>query len=142
MTGVQTCALPIYRGLFDPAVAKALITSLQTDVVTEEGFTFNDMLQFAGVMHNVDPTSIRTYQIEATEVIQSGQSMLDPLLRSANMKAIMAIFQGRAPLAGAPDQVFTSTTTSGGASGGVTTTSEPNQNIKGDIIPPRDIICP
>ena len=130
------------RGLFDPAVAKALITSLQTDVVTEEGFTFNDMLQFAGVMHNVDPTSIRTYQIEATEVIQSGQSMLDPLLRSANMKAIMAIFQGTAPLAGAPDQVFTSTTTSGGASGGVTTTSEPNQNIKGDIIPPRDIICP
>ena len=78
----------------------------------------------------------------STEVIQSGQSMLDPLLRSANMKAIMAIFQGTAPLAGAPDQVFTRTTTSGGASGGVTTTSEPNQNIKGDIIPPRDIICP
>lgn len=131
------------RGLFDPAVARALITSLQTDVVTEEGFTFNDMLQFAGVLRHVDPTSIRTYQIEATEVIVQGQSMLNPLLKSANMKAILAIFQGTAPLAGAPDQVFTSTTLGGPATtGGATTTSEPNQNIKGDIIPPRDIICP
>ena len=46
---------PLGRGLYNPSVARAIITSLQTDIVTESGFTINDMLRFAGVMRNVQP---------------------------------------------------------------------------------------
>ncbi len=137
------------HGLFNPSVAQALIKSLQTDVVTESGFTLNDMLTFAGVMHDIAPGSIRQYQIEVSRLIVSGNDVLQPQLGGANMKAILAIFQGKASLSGAPDvQVFDTTTSS--ASGTTTTTSAPStvdtvsgplEIVKGDILPSKDIVC-
>jgi LCP family protein required for cell wall assembly len=151
------------KGKFDPQVARALITSLQTDIVTEAGFTLNDMLKFAGVMRDVQPKGIKTYQIEAGRLIVSGQDVLQPYLDGANMKAILAIFQGRAPLASAPNQVFDTTTTAAGsgsaststtqssttsvttttAAGGAptTTVAQPAEIIKGDILPPKNVHC-
>ena len=41
----------------NPTVARALITELQTNIVTESGFSIDDMLTFAGVMHDVPPDS-------------------------------------------------------------------------------------
>jgi len=155
------------KGMFDPKVARALITSLQTDIVTEAGFTLNDMLKFAGVMRDVQPKGIKTYQIEAGRLIVSGQDVLQPYIDGTNMKAILAIFQGRAALASAPTQVFdTTTTTNGntvagsgsattstahtttavttttvGGSGTTTTVAQPTEIIKGDILPPKNVHC-
>jgi LCP family protein required for cell wall assembly len=140
------------HGLFDPSVARALIKSLQTDVVTEQGFTIDDMLKFAGVMHDIKPDSIRQYQIEASRLIVSGNDVLQPQLGGANMKAILAIFQGRAPLAGAPEQVFdttTSTSVVGGTTASGTTPSTTTANtvagpaevVKGDILPQKGVTC-
>ena len=155
------------KGMFDPKVARALITSLQTDIVTEAGFTINDMLKFAGVMRDVQPKGIKTYQIEAGRLIVSGQDVLQPYTDGANMKAILAIFQGRAALASAPNQVFDTTTTTtlagsgsatsttahtttaattttaaaAGGNGTTTTVAQPEEIIKGDILPPKDVHC-
>jgi LCP family protein required for cell wall assembly len=151
------------KGMFDPKVARALITSLQTDIVTEAGFTLNDMLKFAGVMRDVQPKGIKTYQIEAGRLIVSGNDVLQPHLDGENMKAILAIFQGHAALASAPNQVFdTTTTTTKAGSGGATTTTghtttattttaptggptttvvQPSEIIKGDILPPKNVHC-
>ena len=156
----RTLQAALDKGVFDPAVARALIESLQTDIVTEAGFTVNDMLEFAGVLRDVDPGSIRTYQIEARGMMVSGASVLEPRINGDNMKAILAIFQGQAPLAGAPEQAFETTTTtaqtsttagSGSTVAGEATTStvaapttsavEPEENVKGDILPDPNLTC-
>lgn len=149
------------KGLFDPAVAQALLKSLQTEIVTEQGFTITDMMRFAGVMRDVDPKGISTYQIEAKPMVVSGNAVLEPRVKGDNMQAILSIFQGKAPLAGAPSQVFetttstteqgtattsgtptTAATTTTAAPGGATTTTVAvEENVKGDIVPSEDIIC-
>jgi LCP family protein required for cell wall assembly len=148
------------KGLFDPKVASALITTLQKEIVTEKGFSVNDMLKFAGVLHNVQPGSIQTYQIESTGTSIGGNSVRLPQIAGKNMKAILAIFQGRSPLAGATDQVFdgtTSSTPTGTVAGGDTTTTvaattttvkkgttttvEAQSNNVGDIIPDKNVVC-
>jgi LCP family protein required for cell wall assembly len=149
------------KGLFDPKVAQALIASLQTEIVTEQGFTITDMMRFAGVMRDVNPKAIQQYQVEGKGRTVSGSAVLDPQIKGANMQAILAIFQGKAPLAGAPDQVLdttTSTTVKGGTttststtttvkgatttdSGSTTTVVGPEQIVKGDILPSADITC-
>lgn len=141
------------KGLFDPKVAKALIESLQQDIVTESGFTVDDMLMFAGVMHDIPPDSIRTYQVDSTSANIGGSAVRVPALKGANMKAILAIFQGTAPLWAAPEQVFDTTTTTvsgtGNGSGSTSTTVAgptttaviPEENGKGEILPPKDMHC-
>ena len=158
----RTLQAALDKGIFDPAVASALIKSLQTDIVTEDGFTVDDMLRFAGVLSDVDPAGIRTYQIEASRLIVSGNDVLEPRIKGDNKKAILAIFRGEAPLAGAPEQAFETTTTiaattstSGGTgtttatttptattvAGTTTTVVEPEQNVKGDILPDPNVTC-
>ena len=152
----RTLQAALNKGIFDPAVARALITSLQKDIVTEAGFTVDDMLEFAGVLRDVNPDSIRTYQIEAKGMMISGNSVLDPRIEGDNMVAILAIFQGAAPLAGAPEQAFETTTsvatTTTRVPGGTavsattvpattTTVAEPEENIKGDILPDPTLAC-
>jgi LCP family protein required for cell wall assembly len=150
------------KGLFDPKIASALITTLQKEIVTEKGFSVNDMLKFAGVLHNVQPGSIQTYQIETVGQTIGINAVQLPSIGGPNMKAILQIFQGRAPLAGATDQVFDGTTSStptgtvaGGDSStttvaatttttakkGTTTTVGAQSNNKGDIIPDKNVVC-
>ena len=134
------------KGLYDPKVARGIIESLQNDIVTESGFTIDDMLTFAGVMRDINPDTIRTYQVDSVSENQGGTSVRVPSIKSDNMKAILAIFQGSAPLAGAPEQVFGTTTIVGGSGTTVATTTTtvvggPIENGKGDIIPPKDVTC-
>jgi LCP family protein required for cell wall assembly len=153
------------KGLFDPKIASALITTLQKEIVTEKGFSVNDMLKFAGVLHNVQPGSIQTYQIESSGTNIGGNAVRLPNIGGPNMKAILQIFQGRAPLAGATDQVFdgtTSSTPTGTVAGGDTTSSNTSttadatttttkkattttvgaqSNNQGDIIPDKNVVC-
>ena len=140
------------KGMFDPAVARALIESLQNDIVTESGFTIDDMLMFAGVMHDIPPDSIRTYQVDSTSANIGGSSVRVPAIKGSNMKAILAIFQGTAPLWLAPEQVLDTSTTVAGDTGSGSTTSTvvggttttvvvPDENGKGEILPPKDVFC-
>lgn len=154
----RTLAAALDKGVFDPAVARALIESLQTDIVTEQGFTINDMLEFAGVLKDIDPSGIRTYQIETSRLIVSDKDVLEPRIKGDNMVAILDIFRGVAPLVGAPEQSFETTTTSVGSTttgtGSATTTAtptattvapttslQPEENVKGDILPDDSISC-
>jgi LCP family protein required for cell wall assembly len=133
------------RGITDPGVAKSLIEAAQNHIVVDEGLTISRMLEFVGVLRNFDPGGIATYQIEAEGQVVSGSAVLIPRIKGDNMKAILAIFKGEAPLAGAPAQVFETTTTTPDATattGPVTTDTVvgPEEKNPG-IIPPRDVDC-
>ncbi len=142
------------KGIFDPAVATALIESLQQDIVRDSGFLAIDkVLSFAGVLRDIDPSSIRTYQVDSYGKVVSGVAVQIPKLNTDNMQAILAIFQGTAPLAGAPDQVFTTTSVVGSTgttvttgttavnAAGTTVAGEPEENIVGDIVPDETVQC-
>lgn len=164
----RTLQAALDKGIFDPAVASALIDSLQTYIVRDEGLQqLNDMLEFAGVLRDVDPSSINTYQIEGAGTMINGNAVLEPRIKGDNMKAILAIFQGTAPLASAPEQVFETTTTStlppaptttprttatttttvpatttsAPPAATTTTVAGPEENVKGDIVPDENISC-
>jgi LCP family protein required for cell wall assembly len=120
----------ISAGLFDPAVTRALIESLETDVVTEAGFTIEDMLRFAGTLKNVDPSAIQQYRVEADPITVSDNAVLQPVLDTPTMTALLAEFRGEAPPASTPD-VSTASTQPG-----------PSQDPPaGAIAPAPDVKC-
>lgn len=102
-------------GLFDPAVAGALIESLQQDVVTEAGFAIEDMLRVVGTLKDVDPAAIAQYRIDAEPLVVSGNAVLRPVTDTPAMTAVLAAFRGDAP--------FSETPTS--ATGDTTATTQP-----------------
>ncbi len=111
------------KGIYNLDVAQGLIESLQQDIVRDIGLaSLDSILSFAGVMRDIKPTDIRTYQVESTGMTVGGSAVQKPLLKGANMKAILAIFQGTAALAGAPDQAFETTTTVGATTTTIATT--------------------
>ena len=135
------------KGLFDPKVARGLLSTLQSDIVTEQGFTVDDMLKFAGVMHDVAPESIRTYQVDSTGKMQ-GQYAVQVYVQSTAMTAILAIFQGSATLIGAPEQASPTSSTADGGLQVTTTTAapapgvtQPADNTVGQIVPDKNIVC-
>jgi LCP family protein required for cell wall assembly len=99
------------HGLFDPKVVRGLIDTVQKYVVFDEGFSIDDMLKFAGLLREIPPSTIHTYQVQASPATKSGQAVLVPQINGPNMKAILDIFRGTAPLAGATEQVDDTTTT-------------------------------
>jgi LCP family protein required for cell wall assembly len=150
------------KGILNPSVARGLIDTVLNDVVVSDGLSINRMLEFVGVLRNLDPGSIATYQIEADGAKISGNSVLVPRTEGENMQAVLAVFRGQASLATSPEQVFETTTTAAPrttttvrASGstttvrsGASTTSSttlpvvsPEEIIKGQIIPSRDVVC-
>lgn len=157
------------KGFFDPSVARGIIDIATQNIVVDSNLTPSKMLEFFGVLRDFEPGTIHTYQIEATPEMISGNSVLVPRIKGENMQAILRIFQGIAPLAAAPEQVFESTTTTTDDDDATTTTRPtgsaattttlatttsttiatgtttavvegPQENIKG-IVPPNDITC-
>ena len=143
----------VNKGIYDPAVATALIESMQTYIVRDSGLlAIDQILQFAGVMRDINPTTIRTFQVESYAKVIGGVAVQVPKLKTDNMKAILAIFLGTAPLAGAPDQVSTTTTIAGTpattiastpatTSAGGTVVGEPTEDVQGDIVPDETVQC-
>ena len=147
------------RGVTDPNVATSLIEAAQENVVVDQNLTITRMLEFVGVLRNFEPGGIASYQIQARGANVSGNSVLIPEIQGDNMQAILAIFRGEAPLAGAPAQVFDTTTTATPAGdpsdttdatdgstdttvsqGPVETVPGPEENVQG-IVPPRGVEC-
>jgi LCP family protein required for cell wall assembly len=108
----RTLSSILDEGPVNPRVARGLIRAATEYVVTDRDLTAARMLEFAGVMNDVDPASILTYQIEG-----SSRMIID----GDNMESILAMFRGETSLADAPVQQFEETTTA--APRGSTTTT-------------------
>lgn len=154
----------IDRGVTDPTVARSLIKAAQDYVVVDRELTINRMLQFVGVLRGFEPGGIAAYQIEAENAVVSNNAVLIPRIKGENMQTVLKIFTGELPLAGAPEQVFETTTTAAPSTtvgptvpgptsttrGTATTTTSTTttvapaplaeENAKG-IVPPKDISC-
>jgi LCP family protein required for cell wall assembly len=150
------------RGVTDPSVARSLIKAVQDNVVVDDELTIDKMLQLAGVLRNFDPGGIASYRIEGVGQMIRGNSVIVPKLNTTNMQAVLAIFKGEAPLAGAPITVpdtttppttspTTSPTTTPSTTQGTSTPTTvpattpstvvpPEENVRG-IVPPRDVQC-
>ena len=98
-------------GRYSPDVIGGIIETNSEYVVMDSGLTTRKMLEFAGVLQNVDPAGITTYQIEATPATIQGNSVLVPSLSGENMTKVLSVFQGTATLASAPDPDASTTTT-------------------------------
>jgi LCP family protein required for cell wall assembly len=116
----RTLSSILGEGPLNPRVARGLIRAATEYVVTDRDLTAARMLEFAGVMNDVDPASILTYQIEASDRNINGAAVLVPNTDGENMQAILSMFRGETSLADAPTQVFDLTTTA--APRGATTT--------------------
>jgi len=141
----------VNKGIYDPVVAAALIESMQTFIVRDSGLLAIDkIMQFAGVMRDINPTSIRTYQVESYGKVVGGVAVQVPKLKTDNMLAILAIFQGAAPLPVSTGELApTPATTIAGVPATTTVTptptatvpGEPDEAVVGDIVPDETIQC-
>ena len=114
-----------------PAVAKQLIDAGLQNVILDANLTPGKLLELASAMKNLNPATMRTYQVEGRGVDKSGQSVLEPLLKSDSMKAVLAVFQGRARLVDAPEQLFeVPTTTAAPATTAAPGTTTPGSTAK------------
>ncbi len=143
-------------GVYTPSVARGLIQTAQKYVVTDPDLTLQKMLQFAGVVKNLDQNNLRTYQIEVKRDTRSGNDVLIPRVTTNNMKAVLAVFKGAAPMLEAPSQsppatnaASPTTAAKAGSASAPDTTPAGNQpaggdgaqeNVKG-IVPPKDVRC-
>jgi LCP family protein required for cell wall assembly len=99
-------------GLYDPDVARALISANNNYIVTDDGLTPRRMLEFANALKNFDPAAVTTYRIESSSHTTSDGAKVEiPRIKGDNMQAILAVFRGEATLASAPEQEFATTTT-------------------------------
>ena len=99
------------KSVGNPRIAKNLVDAGLQYVITDSGLTVGKILDIATGMKNLDPSTMQTYQIEGKGTKIAGQSVIEPALDGENMKAVLAVFQGRARLVDAPDQIFAPTTT-------------------------------
>lgn len=146
------------KGLLNPSVAAGLISEATNgNVVTSSELSLAKLMEFAGVLRDVQAASIPSYQIEAVARNIGGNSVLEPRIEGDNMQAVLAMFRGDTSLADAPVQSFETTTTPAPRPGEPPSTatatlpppsvSTPPQGsgpeeINVGIVPPRDVQCP
>ncbi len=111
----RTLTAALKQGVLKPKIISSLYASYRDDLVIDTGMTIDKMIEFVGVIREVTPSGIRTYQVEASGRTISGNAVLIWDKDSESMRAILDIFQGLAPLADAPEQEFGATTTTVGS---------------------------
>jgi LCP family protein required for cell wall assembly len=129
----RTLSTILDEGPLNPRVARGMIRAATDYVVTDRGLTPARMMEFAGVMNDVDPTSVLSYQIEASGRSINGAAVLIPNTDGANMQQVLALFRGETSLADAPVQVFEQTTTLVPRQS--TTTAAPASSVPRDSTP-------
>ncbi len=121
-------------GAGSPTVAKKLIDAGLQNVILDDQLTPGKLLELAQAMRDLDPATMKTYQIEGTGKMINGNAVIEPNLKSDSMEAVLAVFQGLARLVDAPEQLVldpasTTTTTraptgsTSSVSGSTTTTT-------------------
>jgi hypothetical protein len=91
-------------------------------------------------MKNLDPSTMKTYQVEGSGKMVGELAVIEPRLKTDNMKAVLAVFQGRARLLDAPEQIFEVATTTVAPSTTVATATTvattPPSTAVGETVPP------
>ena len=129
---MRTLHTALDRSVTDPAVARSLIKAVQDNIVVDEDLTLNKMLEYMGLLVELSPDHISSFQIEGFGANVAGNSVLIPQLDSANMRAVLVLFGADPSLSGD----FTEPSVSAEASPG----AAPEENPKG-LVPPRDVTC-
>jgi LCP family protein required for cell wall assembly len=155
----RTLSSLLAKGLLNASVARGLISAATNgEVVTDDQLTLARLMEFAGVLRDVRPNAIPSYQIEAVGRSIGGASVLEPRIGGDNMQAVLSMFRGDTSLADAPVQSFETTTAAPDRTAASTTPATvtatpttvapptsaatgPQENNVG-IVPPRDVQCP
>jgi hypothetical protein len=87
------------KGSSSPRVANQLLNAALENVITDDQLTPTTMLQLAQAMRNLDTSGIASYTIAFTGQMIGDQSVLVPRIQNDNMRAILALFQGKAGFA-------------------------------------------
>lgn len=121
----------IDRGSGSPRIAKELIDAGIEHVILDSALTAGKILELALAMKDLDPATMRTYQIEGEGANVGGQSVIMPTLDTETMMAILAVFRGEAFLSAAPE-----TTTTVPGSSPETTTTTPGTDVSSSTSTP------
>ncbi|MFY9480705.1 MAG: LCP family protein [Ilumatobacteraceae bacterium] len=87
------------KGSSSPRVANQLLNAALENVITDDQLTPTTMLQLAQAMRNLDTRGIASYTIAFAGQMIGDQSVLVPRIQNDNMRAILALFQGKAGFA-------------------------------------------
>jgi LCP family protein required for cell wall assembly len=121
----------------NPTVAKELIDAALKYVILDANLTAGKLLELASAMKNLDTSTMKTYQIEGLGKMVGELSVIEPRITTDNMKAVLAVFQGRARLVDAPEQIFeVATTTAAPATTTATATTVRPSTVAGQTAPP------
>lgn len=88
----RTIHAALDAGITDTGIARALITSLQDDIVIDNNLTLATMLDYLGFIQTLDPAAIAGYQIEGTGGLIAGNAVLIPTLDTPTMQQALAVF--------------------------------------------------
>ncbi len=132
------------KGARNPIVARRLIDAVKDNVTTDTELSIDVMLELAGAMRSFDPNTVKTFQVEGRGVKKGNASVIEPVLTSDNMEAILAVFRGQARLSDAPtdetvpgDVVTVPPTSTPGSTVAPTTTAGPATTVG---IPPTSVV--
>jgi LCP family protein required for cell wall assembly len=124
----------------NPTIAKDLIDAALKYVILDVNLTAGKLLELASAMKNLDASTMKTYQIEGSGKMVGELSVIEPRLKTDNMKAVLAVFQGRARLVDAPEQIFEVATTTIAPTTTVASTTTaattPASTAVGETVPP------
>ncbi len=126
-------ALDVIGG--NPLAARSVVESAIRNVVTDRDLTLNAMLELANAMSDIDPSAIRQFQIEGRGIQQGNASVIEPVLETPTMRAVLAIFRDDSQ----PAPAVSSPTTTGD-----TTAPSPVPTVEdkmNGIYPPDDPTC-
>jgi LCP family protein required for cell wall assembly len=139
----RVLAKVIDNGLYDPDVARALITANSDYIVTDPDLTLRRELEFANSLKNFDPGAVTTYRIDSTsKTLSDGAQVEIPQISGDNMQAILAIFRGEATLASAPEQQLATTTTIAGEAAPPATEPTGDQSVSAEASLSADATSP
>ncbi len=150
------------KGVFNASVAKGMIDTLTKYVVVDQSLSIDDMLQFLGVLQQVQADGVPTYQVAAKRLIVQNNDVLEAQVDTPEMQQILDMFRGQTSLSGAATDSAPAATATNGLRAPTTTTpatqptttlppetsiaadgseaTAPAQEAKG-IVPPADVTC-
>jgi LCP family protein required for cell wall assembly len=123
--------------LLHPQTISALYAVVRNNMVIDIGLTIAKMIEFLGVISDVNRADIHNYQLEAKGTIIAGSDVLVRNKDSASNTAILNIFRGLAPL-GSPQPEVAPAPTDTGA---VVVDAPPNNVPTAAIVPDPAAVC-
>jgi LCP family protein required for cell wall assembly len=99
----RTLKKALNNGARNPLVAKRLIDTANDYLTTDRDLTVNVMVELASVMRDFNPDTVKSFQIESSNMKVGDASVLRPNINSANMKAVLSVFRGQASILDIPE---------------------------------------